>query len=476
MHCSLLALCLCLALLAESGGLFIPTKNAGLASPSSSSTRLQLKITPDGDTSPPNKRRSTISPEDLDSLFGGSGRDRTVKTPFYYEEEEEEEEIRRREKDVNSSFSQNGGATFNGARKDEEDDIDADEEEEAGGAKGQWQRRGEEELNRIRASQPTDREEDGGEEPEAAAEDDAFFLDLDRVLEGTRLRRTVRGSISMAETAQGQERLDRGVVDEVRNVQYDPKGDRGNPMKYGAYRRWKLAEEPEEKGAKGTARKGKSLGGGARKKAGVGKPSPPRPGKKDGKDKGNDFYNALKKLSSGPSSGGSMGTGVADPPPNKKPVVPKKAPSPSRKNKRKLITPGDIDSLFAKPSNEVGAQDEEEEDGDADEEEGEGEENTEDEFAAEDVGAEEGQDSPGYRPFGEIDTDVPEWLAKAEADRKEIMSKGVLRPKKTKKLTNDWRFWAAIVATAGFASAFWSVYQQTGGLGGGAGSGAELII
>lgn len=469
---SLLALCLCLALFIETSGLFIPSKNAGLASPSS--TRLQLKITPEGDTSPPNKRRSTISPEDLDSLFGGPGgsRGRVINTPSEYEEEEEEEDEGNEEESGNSDdfFRQNGSVMFNDAGEEDED--------EEGAAEGQWrQRRGEEELGRIRASLVTDREDEAGEASEAVAEDDAFFLDLDRVLEGTRLRRTVRGSISMAETAQGQERLDRGVVGEVRNVQYDPKGDRGDPMKYGAYRRWKLAEEPEEKGAKGTARKGKSLGGGAgagaRKKAGVGKPSPPRPGKKDAKDKGgakDDFYNALKKLSSGPGSGGSMGTGVAEPPPNKKPVVPKKAPSPSRKNKRKLITPGDIDSLFAKPSNGVGSDEEEDE-----ESEDEDEEEAEDEDSTAGIDSEEGQDASEYRPFAEMDTEVPEWLAKAEADRKEIIKKGVLRPKKSKKLTNDWRFWAAIVATAGFASAFWSVYQQTGGLGG-TGSGTELII
>jgi len=41
--------------------------------------------------------------------------------------------------------------------------------------------------------------------------------------------------------------------------------------------------------------------------------------------------------------------------------------------------------------------------------------------------------------------------------------KKAMRGKKKKKLTDDWRFWAAIIVTVGFGSAAFTVYQQTGG-------------
>ena len=63
------------------------------------------------------------------------------------------------------------------------------------------------------------------------------------------------------------------------------------------------------------------------------------------------------------------------------------------------------------------------------------------------------------------DDGVPQWLQQAETDAKK--KKAAKRnAKNLKKLTDDWRFWAAIIVTVGFASAFYNVYQQTGGFGG----------
>ena len=62
------------------------------------------------------------------------------------------------------------------------------------------------------------------------------------------------------------------------------------------------------------------------------------------------------------------------------------------------------------------------------------------------------------------DDEVPQWIVDAN---KEAERKKKLKGKKKKNLTDDWRFWAACVVTAGFASAFWNIYQQTGGFGSG---------
>ena len=58
----------------------------------------------------------------------------------------------------------------------------------------------------------------------------------------------------------------------------------------------------------------------------------------------------------------------------------------------------------------------------------------------------------------------------AEKEVQQAKKLKMMGNRKQKKLTDDWRFWAACIATVGFASALWSVYQQTGGLG----SGLEL--
>jgi hypothetical protein len=94
------------------------------------------------------------------------------------------------------------------------------------------------------------------------------------------------------------------IVGGSRIVKYDPTDTgRGDPMKYGAYRRWKLAEgELGNAGAKGRP---KSLRQKSQKAQG-GKPTSAQDKNKKGKGKGSlnadSFYNAIKKLGSGPAS------------------------------------------------------------------------------------------------------------------------------------------------------------------------------
>jgi hypothetical protein len=56
---------------------------------------------------------------------------------------------------------------------------------------------------------------------------------------------------------------------------------------------------------------------------------------------------------------------------------------------------------------------------------------------------------------------LPKWLVDADSEAK----KKKMRIKKKKAITDDWRFWAAIIAGAGFATAFVNIYKQTGGFG-----------
>ena len=59
------------------------------------------------------------------------------------------------------------------------------------------------------------------------------------------------------------------------------------------------------------------------------------------------------------------------------------------------------------------------------------------------------------------DAAIPQWLVKADKDAEN--AKKALKNKRKKKISDDWRFWASIIATIGFATAFYQVYQQTGG-------------
>lgn len=61
-----------------------------------------------------------------------------------------------------------------------------------------------------------------------------------------------------------------------------------------------------------------------------------------------------------------------------------------------------------------------------------------------------------------------------------------MKGKKQKSVTDDWRFWAACITGAGFASTLFSLYQKTGGFGsdssggdgdgGGGGDSQELVL
>jgi hypothetical protein len=123
-------------------------------------------------------------------------------------------------------------------------------------------------------------------------------------------------------------------------------------MKYGAYRRWKLAEGLENLDSRGRPRK--TSGRGAAKGSSPGSGYRPGDYKIDGqggvggkavggdnksksnsknkkKNKGGSttdaFYKAIREMGSRPVSGDSVsGTGVAEPKGDKNPITPKKAP------------------------------------------------------------------------------------------------------------------------------------------------------
>jgi hypothetical protein len=99
--------------------------------------------------------------------------------------------------------------------------------------------------------------------------------------------------------------------------QYDPteRAYRGDPMQYGAYRRWKLAENQDTKKSSR--------------------------GKKKPKSGNNDFFNSIKNLGKSNKDGKNLGQGFgtrAEPPPNKASITPKKPIA--KKNKKRVITPG----------------------------------------------------------------------------------------------------------------------------------------
>jgi len=212
-----------------------------------------------------------------------------------------------------------------------------------------------------------------------------------------------------------------------RGVIYDPAATnrfRNDPMNYGAYRRWKLAEQDVDK-----LKKSKS-----------------KPGSK-GKNKGSadSFFDSIKKLGSGPVPKGTVpGVGFAEPSGNMSPIQPQKAPSRKRK---KIITPDDIDSLFESKTSETAT-----------------------------VSSQSGGNSALTTPDSSENSgfsflippeEKADWVREAEKE----LNKKQVKAKKKKPLTEDWRFWAGLVTLAGFASAAYSVIQKTGGL-----SPQELII
>lgn len=138
-----------------------------------------------------------------------------------------------------------------------------------------------------------------------------------------------------------------------------------------------------------------------------------------------------------------------------------------KKNKKKIITPDDIDSLFSNKNAKSEEKDEEEDDDDS-----EGLEEYENDVSDENSDKNKQLQTNKFNPMIGADEVIPQWLQDAEkAEKKRKAMKG----KKQKKITDDWRFWISLIAGAGFVSAFVNIYQQTGGFGGGTGT-DELII
>lgn len=81
------------------------------------------------------------------------------------------------------------------------------------------------------------------------------------------------------------------------------------------------------------------------------------------------------------------------------------------------------------------------------------------------------------KPFFDPNEEIPKWLDDAAKEQKKQRS--MKKGRKPKGILQDWRFWGAVIATAAFASAFYTVSQQTGGSFPGlplSGSGNELVI
>jgi len=164
-------------------------------------------------------------------------------------------------------------------------------------------------------------------------------------------------------------------------------------------------------------------------------------GKKKGSEKDDPMSNFIRKFGSGTGNagptkdGGVGGTGFSEPPPDKKPIQPKKAPT--KKNKKRVITPDDIYSLFPDRAKEqAAAEDAAAEDDDDDEEE-----DDEDEDEAEDgseavVGGNAASGAMTVAPFNPLmgeDEETPQWIV--DADKEANMQKKKMRGKK-KRLTD----------------------------------------
>lgn len=176
--------------------------------------------------------------------------------------------------------------------------------------------------------------------------------------------------------------------------------------------------------------------------------------------------------------GSGQGTGVAEPGKNMKSIQPKKAPI--GKGRKKVITPGDIDSLFSKPTASASSSSSDDDDDDDDDEDY----LSDDPSASDRALSSSSSLTPPPYPSGSFnflspDEEIPKWLADADQAAKRKNKGGGTKSRKRRRLTDDWRFWAAIIGTAGFVTAFVNIYQQTGGLGGGIGGGqqgGEMLI
>jgi len=303
-----------------------------------------------------------------------------------------------------------------------------------------------------RGSEPGTKDFDANEGQQSLED----YLNLDQKVTG-RTRQGVLDSMSI------DEKGDALVKSQTRVFSYNPtEVYREDRMKYGAYRRWQPNYDREDGTTKPVTKKTSEKDKGAKSK------------RIEQKSR-DSFYNAIKKMG-GPTTGGTGGgAGMADPPRNKRAITPNRPPT--KKNRKKVITPDDIDSLFvdhpAAAAAEVGVG--------ADYEDG----FNEDASAVYDEGEGEGMRGGGmslmplqqqqdvFNPMMTEDEETPQWLL--DADKAEKERKRAARRKRSQAtLTDDWRFWAAIIAGLGFVSAAFNIYQQTGGAA--VGGRSELII
>jgi len=144
----------------------------------------------------------------------------------------------------------------------------------------------------------------------------------------------------------------------------------------------------------------------------------------------------------------------------------------SKKNNRKVITPDDIENLFAKENSDNTETSYSKNDGlremkaarDVDLNDEDGDENEEKSY------------SVMKSLFDSSNEGTPKWLDDALKEQKQAAKK---RRRKEKGLLDDWRFWGAVIVTAAFASAWYTVSQQTGASFSGIslpGSNTELVI
>ena len=346
------------------------------------------QLLPDERSSVPPPKQRVITPNDIASLFGGSSSKSRLAEEEDFDFEDEDEGV--------------GAEEASSVEKSPVKDVNPTVMAEL------------ERLETISFSRSTSRPSSSSAPRKERSVPDLDYLDLDSELSDQKLE-NARSSLSLMDEDEIS-----SAIDAPRVFMYDPAESvrMYDPMKFGAYARWKQAADKMEKMNKKNARK--------KRKEGL---SP------------DSFYNAIKNLGSGPK-GKDMptGVGVADPPRGKSPITPNKAPV--KKNKKRTITPDEIDSLFRSK------------------------ERADSDDASVRLGSDDSStvDEGAFNPLLRDDEPLPQWIIDAE---KAAKLERRMRGKKQKKLTDDWRFWAAIIAAAGFGAAFFSVYQQTGGFGGG---------
>jgi hypothetical protein len=457
---------------------------------------------------------SRISPNDLESLFSSGAPSLKVsdsqedddENEYFYDDEDEEavfpnellDEELKKDATVASTFTEMSQRNDELKQKQEasiateEPVVDATIEElikleslaqEQGGALVSEEI--EELTDTMIASESTRPSIDS---PEILEFDDEY--DLSRSLDKKR-ESVVKASMTIKQTFARDSTVTRRIT------KYDPKEIyKVDPMKYGAYRRWNIADFDEDEAQRlGKASKGTTQ---VRRGGGRNPTSKKTKGPKDTSNEGNSFYKALKNLSSGPRGDGeSTGTGTSDP---KKGMQNVQLPKPpSRKIKRRVVTPSEIDSIFHEGEDDEDVCD----DNESEEDEGYGDGDEEDEIEdslvdgnvklmtdqdkqkivnegkqqqralqgaimnmndlvedrTQSVSSEAMEDPRNKISIQDLASDeTPKWLddaqKKIKADKKAA--------RKKKKLTNDWRFWVACIAGVGFVSALATIQPWKG--------------